>query len=134
MAQKIETHVADKRTLAQASEAGLRYTSDIEPGLRRRRQGKHFRYFDRNGVAIRDQVVLARIARLAIPPAYADVWICESERGHLQATGRDARGCKQYRYHAHWRTGALCATATNVRVWWNMPSVCPNFGGACNVT
>jgi DNA topoisomerase-1 len=104
MAQKVETHLVDKRTLAQASEVGLRYTSDIEPGLRRRRHGKHFRYHDRYGVAIKDQVVLARIAHLAIPPAYTDVWICASERGHLQATGRDARGRKQYRYHARWRS------------------------------
>lgn len=104
MSANLETHVPDKQTLAQASEAGLRYSSDIEAGFRRRRHGKHFRYLDKQGAAIKDAAILARIKRLAIPPAYSDVWICESERGHLQATGRDARGRKQYRYHARWRS------------------------------
>ena len=90
----------EPRTL---KEAGLVYVSDEEPGLRRRKSGKHFVFFDTDGKRIRDEKVIARIRRLAIPPAYTDVWICSRENGHLQATGRDARGRKQYRYHAGWR-------------------------------
>ena len=84
-----------------AREAGLRYSSDTEPGIRRSRQGKGFRYLTPAGRApsMRD---LERIHALAIPPAYRDVWICCDPLGHLQATGRDARGRKQYRYHAEW--------------------------------
>ena len=87
----------------QASGMGLRYVSDDAPGIRRRRSGRGFSYRDSDGNIIRDPRVLARIRALAIPPAYRDVWICTSERGHLQATGRDARGRKQYRYHPRWR-------------------------------
>jgi DNA topoisomerase-1 len=83
--------------------AGLHYTSDAMPGLRRRRRGRGFAYLDARGRAIRDAATLARIRQLAIPPAYTDVWICADARGHLQATGRDARGRKQYRYHAAWQ-------------------------------
>jgi DNA topoisomerase I len=90
----------EPRTL---KEAGLVYVSDEEPGIRRRKSGKHFIFFDADGKRIRDEKVVARIRRLAIPPAYTDVWICRRENGHLQATGRDARGRKQYRYHAGWR-------------------------------
>lgn len=88
----------------QASEMGLRYVSDDARGIRRRRSGRGFSYRDSDGNIIRDPQVLARIRALAIPPAYRDVWICTSERGHLQATGRDARGRKQYRYHPRWRS------------------------------
>jgi DNA topoisomerase-1 len=77
--------------------------SGAEPGLRRLRQGSGFRYVDAQGRSVRDAETLARIRSLAIPPAYRDVWICASEDGHLQATGRDARGRKQYRYHPEWR-------------------------------
>lgn len=87
-----------------AAEAGLRHVSDCMPGIRRLRCGRGFRYVDPDGRAVRDAATLGRIRALAIPPAYRDVWICASPRGHLQATGRDARGRKQYRYHADWRS------------------------------
>ena len=83
---------------------GLRYVSDAAPGYRRRRRGRGFSYEDTDGQTIRDPDVVARIKALAIPPAWTDVWICPSPDGHLQATGRDARGRKQYRYHRRWRT------------------------------
>ena len=86
-----------------AEAAGLRYVSDRRAGLRRRRAGSSFRYLDGEGAQIRDPAVLERIRRLAIPPAWREVWICPRADGHLQATGRDARGRKQYRYHARWR-------------------------------
>ena len=82
---------------------GLVYVSDEQPGLSRVRHGKGFSYRDVKGRAIKDRDELARIRALAIPPAYTDVWICANPRGHLQATGRDARGRKQYRYHPRWR-------------------------------
>lgn len=82
----------------------LRYVDDTRPGYTRRRLRGHFVYFDTRGERIRDPAVVARINKLAIPPAYTDVWICPHPGGHLQATGRDARGRKQYRYHADWRT------------------------------
>jgi DNA topoisomerase I len=86
-----------------AEEAGLRYVSDDQPGFTRRRDGDGFVYFDTDGKPIREEQRLLRINRLAIPPAYTDVWICPSPNGHIQATGRDARGRKQYRYHERWR-------------------------------
>lgn len=82
--------------------AVLHYVSDDAPGISRRRRGKGFSYIQPNGAAVTSEATLARIRRLAIPPAYRDVWICEDERGHLQATGFDARGRKQYRYHPDW--------------------------------
>ena len=82
---------------------GLRYVNDATPGIRRRRAGKGFTYTDADGNRVDDPETLARIRMLAIPPAWTDVWICESSTGHLQATGRDARGRKQYRYHDRWR-------------------------------
>lgn len=81
----------------------LRYVSDAESGHTRRRCGNGFAYFDWRGRRLRDAHTLARIRALAIPPAYTDVWICRSADGHLQATARDARGRKQYRYHPAWR-------------------------------
>lgn len=87
-----------------ARDAGLRYVSDRAPGLRRLRAGRAFRYVDPDGRAVRDRDTLARIRALAIPPAWDDVWICTSPDGHVQATGRDERGRKQYRYHDRWRT------------------------------
>jgi DNA topoisomerase-1 len=87
-----------------ARSAGLRYVNDSEPGIRRRRAGKGFIYLSTDGKRIVRLAVLQRIRQLAIPPAYADVWICRDARGHLQATGRDARGRKQYRYHPQWRS------------------------------
>ena len=86
-----------------AREAGLQYVSDERPGYSRRAKGKDFEYLDMEGKAIRDEQRLLRIKRLAIPPAWTDVWICPSPSGHIQATGRDARRRKQYRYHERWR-------------------------------
>ncbi len=86
-----------------AQAAGLRYVSDAAPGISRRRAAKAFRYLNAEGRAVRDQPTLARIRALASPPAWESVWICPRDDGHLQATGRDARGRKQYRYHAQWR-------------------------------
>jgi DNA topoisomerase-1 len=89
---------------ASAELARLRYSSDRRRGITRRRAGRGFTYLDADGSAIRDPRVLDRIRRLAIPPAWTDVWICPDPAGHLQATGRDARGRKQYRYHQRWRS------------------------------
>src|SRR3954468_580346 len=86
-----------------AEEAGLRYVNDEQPGYTRKRKGDDFDYFDTDGKPIRDENRLLRIKRIGIPPAYTDVWICPSANGHIQATGRDARGRKQYRYHERWR-------------------------------
>jgi DNA topoisomerase I len=86
-----------------AKAAKLRYVSDEDPGIRRKRSGKGFSYIDADGKTIHDEQTLARIKALAIPPAWTDVWICTSPNGHIQATGRDAKGRKQYRYHARWR-------------------------------
>ncbi len=83
--------------------AGLRYASGDRPGLTRRRAGRGFSYRYPSGQLVRDRATLARIRALAIPPAWTDVWICDDAEGHLQATGRDARGRKQYRYHPRWR-------------------------------
>jgi len=88
---------------ASAAAAGLVYVSDASPGLRRVRRGDRFDYRSPDGRRVAATAELERIARLAIPPAYEDVWICGDARGHLQATGRDARGRKQYRYHPRWR-------------------------------
>jgi DNA topoisomerase-1 len=98
---------ADTTVLAEsveaAEDAGLRYVSDDQPGFSRRRKGEEFEYFDQKGKPIRDEQRLLRIRRLATPPAWSDVWICPSPNGHIQATGRDARRRKQYRYHERWR-------------------------------
>ena len=87
---------------SSARAAGLRYVSDREPGFARRRRGRGFQYIDADGGPLSSEQV-ERIEELAIPPAWTDVWICRSANGHLQATGRDARGRKQYRYHPRWR-------------------------------
>jgi DNA topoisomerase I len=88
---------------ASASAAGLRYVSDRSPGIRRIRAAGGFEYRASDGDKVSDEETLARIRKLAIPPAYEDVWICPRPNGHLQAVGRDARGRKQYRYHPRWR-------------------------------
>ncbi len=88
---------------AAAAEVGLSYVDDGLPGLTRKRSGTGFRYLDAKGAPIRDKAILARIKALAIPPAYTDVWICPRRDGHIQATGRDAKGRKQYRYHPDFR-------------------------------
>ena len=89
--------------VAAAEEAGLKYVSDERPGYNRKAKGKQFEYFDTEGKPICDEQRLLRINRLAIPPAWTEVWICPSPNGHVQATGRDARHRKQYRYHERWR-------------------------------
>ena len=89
---------------AIASSDELRYSSDAEAGISRRRAGKGFYYLAPNGRRVSDDATLARIRKLAVPPAYRDVWICRDARGHIQATGIDARGRKQYRYHERWRS------------------------------
>lgn len=92
-----------KERIAAAAAADLVYVHDTGPGIRRERAGTGFYYRDSKGRRLRDAKQLARIRALAIPPAYEDVWICPNPNGHLQATGRDARGRKQYRYHERWR-------------------------------
>ena len=92
---------ADPREAAES--AGLVYVSDEDRGIRRERKGDGFAYFKANGDPVSDEATLERIRKLAIPPAYEDVWICPKANGHLQATGRDARGRKQYRYHPQFR-------------------------------
>ena len=96
----------DPRAVARAS--GLRYATDTRPGITRHRSGRGFTYRDAEGTTIRDREVIDRIKKIVIPPAWTDVWICPWPNGHLQATGRDARGRKQYRYHPRWheRRGA----------------------------
>ena len=89
--------------LAAAKAAGLRYVSDAMPGIGRRRNGRSFEYHDPDGRTLRDAATIGRIRSLDIPPAYEHVWICPLANGHLQATGRDDRGRKQYRYHPLWR-------------------------------
>ena len=89
--------------VVSAKAAGLRYITDAAPGIRRHRQGEHFRYTAPDGADITDEAELRRIKALVIPPAWTDVWISPRANTHLQATGRDARGRKQYRYHAKWR-------------------------------
>jgi DNA topoisomerase-1 len=93
--------VVDPREAAEV--AGLRYVSDEDPGIRRRKRGKGYRYLLPDGSPVTDAATLERIRKLAIPPAYTDVWICRRADGHIQATGRDAKGRKQYRYHAQFR-------------------------------
>jgi len=88
---------------------GLTYVDPVSPGINRVRHGDEFAYRRTNGRPVREASVLARIRSLAIPPAWTDVWICSSPNGHVQATGRDARGRKQYRYHTEW---TACASLT----------------------
>ena len=99
----LATPPADSTDPQQAAAcAGLAYVSDEEPGIRRRRAGKGFSYKWPDGTTVTEEETLARIRKLAIPPAYTGVWICPDPDGHLQATGRDAKGRKQYRYHPRW--------------------------------
>ena len=88
---------------AEIQAAGLRYVTDQQPGIRREKDGDGFRYRKPSGELIADEKTLARIHALGIPPAYQDVWICTAPNGFLQATGRDSKGRKQYRYHSRWR-------------------------------
>jgi DNA topoisomerase I len=93
--------IADPKDAAEL--AGLRYVSDSRPGIRRKKSGKGFTYVRPDGTKVCDPYVLTRIRSLAIPPAWTEVWICPVADGHIQATGRDARGRKQYRYHPLFR-------------------------------
>jgi DNA topoisomerase I len=99
----LDSAVVQGDPIAAASAAALRHISGEEAGFRRVRRGKSFSYVDARGRAVRDRATLARIRSLAIPPAWTEVWISPDPDGHIQATGRDARGRKQYRYHAKWR-------------------------------
>ncbi len=99
----VATEQPPAESVHAAKSAGLVYVCDDRPGIRRVGNGKNSRYVGANNQPIKDKNTLARIKRLAIPPAWTDVWICPKQNGHLQATGRDARGRKQYRYHPHWR-------------------------------
>src|SRR5207244_6689078 len=89
--------------VASARAAGLRYVTDAIQGLRREKVGEGFQYVDPKDRPIADPAVLRRIRSLGIPPAWTEVWICPTPQGHLQATGRAAKGRKQYRYHPRWR-------------------------------
>jgi len=97
------TPASNSQHIQAAKEAGLVYVSDETPGITRHKSGKGFVYKDPKGKSVKDFETLVRIRHLAIPPAWTDVWICPSPRGHIQAVGRDARGRKQYRYHEKWR-------------------------------
>lgn len=99
--RKVKEVVTDPAESAKM--AGLRYVTDSQPGIHRRRRGKGFQYLDAEGKAVRDKETLSRIKSLVIPPAWSNVWICQNPKGHLQVTGRDARGRKQSRYHPRWR-------------------------------
>jgi DNA topoisomerase-1 len=100
-----ETHaIPNADPPAAAKAAGLRYVHDDRPGIRRAPAKDGFDYVDAKGRPVDDEAALKRIKSLVIPPAWQDVWICPQANGHLQATGRDARGRKQYRYHPKWRT------------------------------
>ncbi|MEP7063269.1 MAG: DNA topoisomerase IB [Betaproteobacteria bacterium] len=101
MSESADDDFTDAAKMAAA--AGLVYVTDGMPGIRRLREPDGFSYVRADGKRIVDDDELARIAKLAIPPAYEDVWICRNPKGHLQATGHDARGRKQYRYHPEWR-------------------------------
>lgn len=98
-----ETHAEAQQARQDAQLARLKYVSDAAPGIRRQGRPGSFSYIDPDGKKVRDSETLARIKSLVIPPAWKDVWICTNPSGHLQVTGRDARGRKQYRYHPRWR-------------------------------
>jgi DNA topoisomerase I len=100
MAKDMFDHVVPASELRAAR---LSYVSDLDPGICRRKAGRGFDYLDAEGAPITSEPTLARIRKLAIPPAWTSVWIAPTERGHIQATGRDLRGRKQYRYHERWR-------------------------------
>ncbi len=95
---------APPESFEAARAAGLRYVTDAAPGITREGPASRFRYLSADGKIVKDPKILGRIRRLAIPPAWTRVWICPLENGHLQATGRDARRRKQYRYHPDWRS------------------------------
>src|SRR5687768_5316377 len=92
-----------KDPAVSAKQAGLRYVADNRSWIRREKNGRDFKFIDSKGRAIKDNDAITRIRKLGIPPAWTDVWICPDPDGHVQATGRDARGRKQHRYHKRWR-------------------------------
>lgn len=98
-----DVHVIYADPVQSAAEAGLRYIPDTSKGFTRKKSGKGFNYLDAKGEKISDSKILDRINKLIIPPAWENVWICTSPNGHIQATGRDAKGRKQYIYHSEWR-------------------------------
>ena len=101
----LKIHKAIEEDPEQAAEAaGLRYVSDQKPGFSRRKKGGDFVYYNKDGHRIKDAALLKRIRSIVIPPAWERVWICPSANGHLQATGFDAKGRKQYKYHSTWRS------------------------------
>jgi DNA topoisomerase-1 len=100
-----------------AKSAGLRYVYDTDPGYARRKRGSGMSYTGPDGKTVKDKAIIRRINSLAIPPAYRDVWICLHENGHIQATGLDARGRKQYRYHPDWRAARDENKFGNMRVF-----------------
>ena len=93
--------IVDARDAAES--VGLRYVSDSRPGLTRRKSGSGFSYLKPDGTVVAEPDALRRIRSLAIPPAWTDVWICPTANGHIQATGRDGKGRKQYLYHPRFR-------------------------------
>jgi DNA topoisomerase-1 len=101
MADDGSENIVEARDAAES--AGLVYIDGQPPGMTRRKSGTGWSYRDASGTKIRDKAVIERINKIGIPPAYTDVWICDDERGHIQATGRDAKGRKQYRYHERFR-------------------------------
>ncbi|MHC2992927.1 DNA topoisomerase I [Pontibacter sp. HJ8] len=101
--KKNELHELYRDPALSAEWAGLRYTTDEKPGITRKKAGSGYTYLDRKGERVTDEKTLARIRKLVIPPAWTEVWISPSAKGHLQATGRDAKGRKQYIYHPDWQ-------------------------------
>ncbi|HET6941272.1 MAG TPA: DNA topoisomerase IB [Sphingomicrobium sp.] len=88
---------------AKSNGGRLRHSSDSEPGYTRKKHGRHWQYFDENGDRLTDRETIERLNSIALPPAYVEAWFCKDDNGHLQATGKDARGRKQYRYHESFR-------------------------------
>jgi DNA topoisomerase I len=121
----LEAPKLEDQNAQTAKDAGLRYVSDEQPGIARRGAGRGFAYYDAAGKRVTDEEILKRIKALVLPPAWRDVWICPHARGHIQATGRDDKGRKQYRYHDEWaqargqekfsRTLAFARTLPKVR-------------------
>ena len=122
---------AASRAMGEALPQGLVYVNDATPGIRRVRRGTGFAYRDASGAWLRDRATLQRIRSLAIPPAYNRVWICMRADGHLQATGRDARGRKQYRYHPSF---ARCARRASLTAWRRSAARCRGCAPACSAT
>jgi DNA topoisomerase-1 len=116
--------------LASARKAGLRHVDpDAIPGITRTRRGRAFAYVDARGKAVRDAKTLERIRKLAIPPAWREVWICPAANGHIQAHGRDARGRKQYRYDARW---SAVRSETKFHKMLAFSAVLPRIRAACD--